>query len=353
MRFSSSVYSVCSVVTSSKTKGKVSLIQIFLIISDKRLLEQSPSEVTCICRALRIGTMFEGVIPALITPFREDASQSLDIEGLRSCIEHVISGGVHGLLPCGSTGESATMTHAEHIRVIEEAVSAANNRIPVIAGTGSNNTEEALLMTRAAKIAGADGALLISPYYNKPNRSGLLKHYRKVADVGLPVVVYNIPGRTGQNLPADLIIEMAKTIPNIVAVKEASGNIDQMMAIIHGLEGVEREYPFVLTSGDDSLTLPVLSIGGKGCISVTANVEPRRMVAMYKAFVSGDLDGARKMHYELMELSKALFMDVNPVPVKRAAEIRGLIASGNVRLPLDSLSPAMTETLREVLSHYD
>ncbi|HJK24264.1 MAG TPA: 4-hydroxy-tetrahydrodipicolinate synthase, partial [Methanocorpusculum sp.] len=206
--------------------------------------------------------MFEGMIPALITPFREDPSQSLDIEGLRSCIEHVISGGVHGLLPCGSTGESATMTHAEHIRVIEEAVSAANNRIPVIAGTGSNNTEEALLMTRAAKIAGADGALLISPYYNKPNRSGLLKHYKKVADVGLPVVVYNIPGRTGQNLPPDLIIEMAKTIPNIVAVKEASGNIDQMMAIIHGLEGVEREYPFVLTSGDDSLTLPVLSIGG-------------------------------------------------------------------------------------------
>ena len=300
-----------------------------------------------------IDTMFEGMIPALITPFCEDASKSLDIEGLRSCIEHVISGGVHGILPCGSTGESATMTHAEHIRVIEEAVSAANNRIQVIAGTGSNNTEEALLMTHAAKIAGADGALLISPYYNKPNRSGLLKHYRKVADVGLPVVVYNIPGRTGQNLPADLIIEMAKTIPNIVAVKEASGNIDQMMAIIHGLEGVEREYPFVLTSGDDSLTLPVLSIGGKGCISVTANVEPRRMVAMYKAFVNGDMDGARKMHYELMELSNALFMDVNPVPVKRAAEIRGLIASGNVRLPLDSLSPAMTETLRGVLSHYD
>lgn len=297
--------------------------------------------------------MFEGVIPALITPFREDPSQSLDIEGLRSCIEHVISGGVHGLLPCGSTGESATMTHAEHVRVIEEAVSAANNRIPVIAGTGSNNTEEALLMTRAAKIAGADGALLISPYYNKPNRSGLLKHYKKVADVGLPVVVYNIPGRTGQNLPPDLIIEMAKTIPNIVAVKEASGNIDQMMAIIHGLEGVEREYPFVLTSGDDSLTLPVLSIGGQGCISVTANIEPKRMVAMYDAFVHGDMDKARKIHYELMELSKALFMDVNPVPVKRAAEIRGLIASGNVRLPLDSLNPQMTEKLREVLSHYD
>lgn len=297
--------------------------------------------------------MFEGVIPALITPFHEDASQSLDIEGLRNCIEYVIHGGVNGLLPCGSTGESATMTHAEHIRVIEEAVSAADNRIPVIAGTGSNNTEEALLMTRAAKLAGADGALLISPYYNKPNRSGLLKHYRKVADIGLPIIVYNIPGRTGQNLPADLILEMVKTIPNVVAVKEASGNIDQMMAIIHGLEGIEREYPFVLTSGDDSLMLPVLSIGGKGCISVTANIEPKRMVAMYHAFVSGDMDAARRIHYELMPLSKSLFMDVNPVPVKRAAELRGLIKSGSVRLPLDSLSQDMTAKLQEVLRNYD
>lgn len=297
--------------------------------------------------------MFEGVIPALITPFHEDTPLSLDIEGLRSCIEHVVRGGIHGLLPCGSTGESATLTHAEHIRVIEEAVSAANNRIPVIAGTGSNNTEEALLMTRAAKKAGADGALLISPYYNKPNRSGLLKHYRKVAEIGLPVVVYNIPGRTGQNLPADLILEMVKTMPNVVAVKEASGNIDQMMAIIHGLEDIERDLPFVLMSGDDSLTLPVLSIGGKGCISVAANIEPKRMVALYDAFMKGDLARARKTHYELMELSKSLFMDVNPVPVKRAAEIRGLIDSGCLRLPLDSLPPDMTASLREVLSHYD
>ena len=196
--------------------------------------------------------MFEGVIPALITPFNDDASQSLDIDGLRNCIEHVIRGGVHGLLACGSTGEAATMTHAEHIRVIEETVSAASNRIPALAGTGSNNTEEALLMTRAAKSTGADGVLLISPYYNKPNRSGLLKHYKKIADIGLPVIVYNIPGRTGQNLPADLIIEMVKTMPNVVAVKEASGNVDQMMAIIHGTQDLDREHPFILTSGDDS-----------------------------------------------------------------------------------------------------
>jgi len=297
--------------------------------------------------------MFEGVIPALITPFNDDNPQSLDIEGLRNCIEHVIRGGVHGLLACGSTGESATMTHAEHIRVIEETVSAASNRIPAIAGTGSNNTEEALLMTRAAKMSGADGVLLISPYYNKPNRSGLLKHYRKVAEIGLPVIVYNIPGRTGQNLPADLIIEMVETIPNLVAVKEASGNIDQMMAIIQRTQDLDRDYPFILTSGDDSLTLPVLSVGGHGCISVTANIEPKRMVEMYEMFKRSDVKAAMKMHYELMDLSKALFMDVNPVPVKRAAEIRGMINSGNVRLPLDSLCEQDTAALREVLSRYD
>jgi len=297
--------------------------------------------------------MFEGVIPALITPFKDDASSSLDLEGLRNCIEYVIKGGVHGLCACGSTGESATMTHAEHIQVIEETVSAANNRLPVIAGTGSNNTDEALMMTRGAKLAGADGVLVISPYYNKPNRSGLLKHYRKIAEVGLPVIVYNIPGRTGQNLPPDLILEMAKTIPNIVAIKEASGNIDQMMGIINGIRDLNSNTPMTLLSGDDSLTLPILSVGGSGIISVAANIEPVRMVTMYNRFKKCDIKGAMDMHYELLELSKALFMDVNPVPVKRAAELRGLIKCGNVRLPLDSLSPEMTKKLKEVLSHYD
>lgn len=297
--------------------------------------------------------MFEGVIPALITPFHDDASLSLDIEGLRNCIEHTIRGGVHGLLPCGTTGESATLTHTEHIRVIEEAVSASNNRIPVIAGTGSNNTDEALLMTKAAKLAGADAALLISPYYNKPNRAGLLKHYKKVAEIGLPVIVYNIPGRTGQNLSADLIVEMVRTIPNIVGIKEASGNLDQMMEIIYRLEGFERELPFILTSGDDGLMLPLLSVGGKGCISVTANIEPKRVVGIYNAFKKGDLAEAKRIHYELLTLTKTLFCDVNPVPVKRAAELRGLIKSGDVRMPLDALSPDLTMNLRGVLSRYD
>ena len=180
-----------------------------------------------------------------------------------------------------------------------------------------------------------------------------MKHYRKVADIGLPVIVYNIPGRTSQNLPTDLIIEMVETIPNLVAVKEASGNLEQMMAIIQGTQYLDREYPFILTSGDDSLTLPVLSVGGHGCISVTANIEPKRMVEMYDMFRRSDVKAAMKKHYELMDLSKALFMEVNPVPVKRAAEIRGLIKSGNVRLPLDSLGEQNTAILRGVLSRYD
>lgn len=297
--------------------------------------------------------MFEGVIPALITPFQNDAEGSLDIEGFRNCIEHTIRGGVHGLLPCGTTGESATLTHEEHIRVIEEAVSASNNRIPVIAGTGSNNTEESLLMTKAAKKAGADAALLISPYYNKPNRSGLLKHYKKVAEIGLPVIVYNIPGRTGQNLLPDLIVEMVNTIPNVVGVKEASGSLDQMMEIIRQTEMIERDLPFSLTSGDDGLMLPLLTVGGKGCISVTANIEPARVVGIYNAFKKGDLMEAKRIHYELLPLTKNLFMDVNPVPVKRAAELRGLIKSGGVRMPLDQLSPELTAKLSGVLLNYD
>ena len=297
--------------------------------------------------------MFEGIIPALITPFHNNPSRDLDIDGLRNCIEHVISGGVNGILPCGSTGESATLSHEEHITVIEESVSAANNKVPVIAGTGSNCTETAVYLTESAKKAGADGALLISPYYNKPNRSGLIKHYQKVADVGLPIIVYNIPGRTGQNIPADLIIELVKTIPNLVAVKEASGNIEQMMDIVQGVENIDREYPFTLISGDDALTLPILSIGGNGCISVTANIEPKRVVNMYNAFKKGDLDTCRKIHYELMELTNAMFMDVNPVPVKRACELRGLVKSGRTRLPLDTLSSDLTTKLTGILAKYD
>ncbi|MDD3406952.1 MAG: 4-hydroxy-tetrahydrodipicolinate synthase [Methanomicrobium sp.] len=291
--------------------------------------------------------MFEGVYPALITPFRESQQRDLDLDGLKSNIDFLISRGVHGIVPCGSTGESATLTFEEHEEVIRKAIEVSDGRVPVLAGTGSNNTAEALRFTKAAKDLGADGALVLSPYYNKPNRSGLVKHYEKLADLDIPIVIYNVPGRTGQNLLPDLIIELAD-YPNIVGIKEASGDISQISAIIEGT----RDKDFTVISGDDAMTLPVLAIGGGGVISVAANVEPKLMVNMYNKFVSGDLLGARELHYRLAPLIRAMFIDTNPIPVKTACGIRKM-AAGPLRLPLDELDSKKTEILREVLLSYD
>lgn len=291
--------------------------------------------------------MFEGILPAIITPFHRDSRASLDIEGLRSNIESLLQRGVHGVVPCGSTGESATLTFEEHEQVIHEAVEVVNGRVPVLAGTGSNNTEEAIRLTRSAKDAGADGALVISPYYNKPNRSGLLKHFTKLADLDLPIVLYNVPGRTGQNLQPDLVAELAQH-PNIVGIKEASGDITQISRIIEETQDED----FIVLSGDDAMTLPALALGGAGVISVAANVDPRRMVQMYEAFRAGDLARAQGLHYELAALMRAMFIDTNPIPVKKAVGLLGM-AAGPVRLPLDELDEQKTEQLRKVLVNYD
>ncbi|MDK2975026.1 MAG: 4-hydroxy-tetrahydrodipicolinate synthase [Methanofollis sp.] len=291
--------------------------------------------------------MFEGVYPAIITPFTRGPDCGLDPVGLRSNIEYLISHGVDGIVPCGSTGESATLTFEEHEQVISAAVDAAHGRVPVLAGTGSNNTAEAVRFTRTARDLGADGALVISPYYNKPNRSGLVKHFTRLADLDLPIVLYNVPGRTGQNLQPDLVVELADH-PNIVGIKEASGNLEQVSKIIEGT----RDRDFVVLSGDDALTLPMLALGAGGVISVAANVEPARMASLYGAFMKGDLAGAQEIHYELAPLFRALFIDTNPIPVKKAAELRGM-AAGPVRLPLDDLDPVKTATLVEVLGTYD
>lgn len=291
--------------------------------------------------------MFEGVYPAVVTPFLSDPQQSLDLEGFRSNIEALLAAGVHGIVPTGSTGESATLSFEEHERVVEVAVETAGGKIPVLAGTGSNNTAEALRFTRAAKEIGADGALLISPYYNKPNRAGLFQHFTKIADLDIPVVLYNVPGRTGQNLAPDLVIELA-THPNIVGIKEASGNVGQVSQIIEGTLDEE----FAVISGDDNLTLPILALGGEGVISVAANVEPVRMVRLYEAFRAGDWTGALELHYELSPLFRALFIDTNPIPVKKAVGLRGM-AAGPVRLPLSDLDDEKTAALAEVLSRYD
>lgn len=291
--------------------------------------------------------MFEGVYPALITPFKDNRDRDVDLDGLSSNIEFLISEGVHGIVPCGSTGESATLTFEEHEEVISKAIDTANGRVPVLAGTGSNNTAEAVRFTKAAKDLGADGVLVLSPYYNKPNRSGLVKHYNTLADLDIPVVVYNVPGRTGQNLPPDLIIELAEH-PNITGIKEASGDLSQMSRIIEGTIDMD----FDVISGDDMLTLPLLAIGGTGVISVAANVEPGRMVSMYEKFMSGDLEGARNVHFELSPLFRGMFIETNPIPVKKAVGLRGM-AAGPLRLPLDELEEEKVNSLKEVLKQYD
>jgi 4-hydroxy-tetrahydrodipicolinate synthase len=268
----------------------------------------------------------------------------LDIQGLERNIEFLLSCGIHGIVPCGSTGESATLSFEEHEKVIRITVDKVKGRIPVIAGSGSNNTAEAVRLTKAAKDIGADGVLVISPYYNKPNRSGLIKHFTKLADLDIPVIMYNVPGRTGQNLEPDLIAELAQH-PNIVAIKEASGNISQISRIIEETQDDE----FSVISGDDNITLPILALGGSGVISVAANVDPRRMVAMYEAMKQGDYQKALVLHFALSPLFRSMFIDTNPIPVKKAVELMGM-AGGPVRLPLDELDIKKTEQLKKVLA---
>jgi 4-hydroxy-tetrahydrodipicolinate synthase len=278
--------------------------------------------------------MIEGIIPALITPFSSDSARNLSLDGLRANIDSLIAAGVHGIVPCGSTGEAATLSFDEHARVIDVAVECADGKIPVIAGTGSNNTTEAVHLTKSAKDSGADAVLVISPYYNKPNRSGLIKHFTAIADCDIPVVLYNVPSRTGQNVTPDIISELASH-PSIIAVKEASGDISQISQIIRAT----LDEDFTVLSGDDAMTLPLLALGGTGVISVAANIVPEEMVALYDAMKQGNYQAARQIHYKLSPVFSAMFVESNPIPVKYAAGKLGY-AAGGVRLPLDSASPA-------------
>jgi 4-hydroxy-tetrahydrodipicolinate synthase len=290
---------------------------------------------------------FQGVLPAIITPFKDNPGRDLDIEGLKTNIRFLLSQGIHGIVPCGSTGESATLTFEEHETVIGETINTVDGRVPVLAGTGSNNTAEALRFTKAAKDLGADGVLVISPYYNKPNRSGLIKHYTALADLDIPVILYNVPGRTGQNLLPELVSELAGH-PNIFGIKEASGNISQISDIIE--QTLDED--FVVLSGDDGMTLPILALGGDGVISVAANLEPRLMAGMYEAFRHGDLETAQTIHFRLGPLFRGMFIDTNPIPVKTAVGLRGM-AAGPVRLPLDDLDGAKVQELQKILGNYD
>ena len=283
-----------------------------------------------------------GVFPAIPTPF--DADERIDFEILRADAQRLEAAGVDGLVPVGSTGESATLTHDEHVRVVEAVVDAVSE-IPVIAGTGSNNTREALELSERAADAGADGLLLISPYYNKPEQRGFLEHYRTIADaVSLPQIVYNVPSRTGQNIEPDTAVELARH-ENITGYKAASGDLGQISEVIERT----REEDFAVLSGDDALTLPMLAIGASGTISVSANVEPERTCAMVGAALEGDYAFARELHHELGPLCRVLFCETNPIPVKEAMAIR-TGASPELRSPLSRLSPAYRDELEAVLT---
>jgi 4-hydroxy-tetrahydrodipicolinate synthase len=259
---------------------------------------------------------FEGVYPAMVTPFTDDGS--IDHESLRADAKRLENAGVDGLVPVGSTGESATLSHDEHVEVVETVVDAVCD-VPVIAGSGSNNTHEALTLSERSAEAGADGLLLISPYYNRPEQRGLLEHYRTVADaVDLPQIVYDVPARTGRGIEAETVVALSRH-ENVVALKAASGDVGAIGEVIERT----REEEFSVLSGDDALTLPICSIGGTGTISVCANVEPERTCAMVEAARAGASGVARRLHHDLGPLMRALFAESNPIPVKEAMAIRG------------------------------
>jgi len=287
--------------------------------------------------------MFKGAIVAIVTPFKNGR---VDEEKLRELIEFQIENGTDGIVPCGTTGESPTLSHEEHDRVIEITVDAVKKRVPVIAGTGSNSTAEALRLTEHAREVGADGALMVCPYYNRPTQEGLYQHYKTIAEqVKIPVIVYNIPGRTGVNLLPETMARLAK-VPGIVGTKEASGSLKQMHEVIQ-LCGPD----FAVLSGDDFFTYPLLCLGGHGIISVISNIVPKDMAALVDAFAAGDLQIAKDLHYRMVPLVDSLFIETNPTPVKAALAMMGKIEY-EVRLPLVKMSETNYDKLRKSMTNY-
>jgi 4-hydroxy-tetrahydrodipicolinate synthase len=288
--------------------------------------------------------MFQGAYVAIVTPFKNG---QLDEATLRELIEFQIGNGTHGIVPCGTTGESPVLSFKEHERVVDITVEQVNKRVPVLAGSGSNNTEEAILLTKHAKSAGANGALMISPYYNKPTQEGLFRHYEKVArSVDIPIIVYNIPGRTAVNIEPSTMARLAK-IDTIVGVKEASGSMKQITDII-ALCGEN----FTVLSGEDFLTYPLMCVGGKGVISVTSNIIPKDMSDLCNLALAGKFAEARTLYYRLLPLCHALFYETNPAPVKAALAMMGKIPSDEVRLPLVQMLEANREKLKRDLQAY-
>lgn len=282
-----------------------------------------------------------GAYTAMVTPL--DEKGELDEDGLRKNVNFQIKHGINGLVPVGTTGECATLNYEEHEHTIEVTVDAAKGRVPVLAGTGSNSTKEAIMLTRYAREVGADGTLQVAPYYNKPTQRGLYEHFKTIAEaVDLPQVIYNVPSRTGVNIEPETLAKLAQ-VKNIVGIKEASGNLEQVMRMIK-LTGEN----FAMISGEDSLTYPIMALGGVGVISVASNVAPEKIARMVNAFLDGDLVTSRNLHYELLPLFKAMFIETNPGPVKAAMKMMNMPA-GPLRLPLVEMAPENREKLRKVL----
>lgn len=289
--------------------------------------------------------MFRGSMVAIITPFDKDGH--FDEEKYRELIEFQIENGTDVIVPCGTTGESATLSYQEHDQVIKTCIEQVDKRVPVLAGTGSNATQEAIEISEHARQRGADGVLLVAPYYNKPTQEGLYQHYKKIAEsVSLPQVVYNVPGRTAINMSAETTIRLA-SLENVVAIKEASGNLAQISQII-----AEAGDMIDVISGDDFLTYPIMACGGKGVISVTANIMPKEVKTMVTATREGRWDEARAIHFRMLAIHKAMFIESSPAPVKTAAALMGK-CKAHVRLPLVELLPESLEKLKAIMTDYD
>jgi 4-hydroxy-tetrahydrodipicolinate synthase len=290
-------------------------------------------------------TQFKGAYVAIVTPFTD--AGKIDEEELVNLIEFQIAGGTHGIVPCGTTGESATMSHAEHHRVVELTIKTVNGRVPVIAGSGSNSTSETIELTKHAKEAGADGVLVITPYYNKPSQEGLFQHFKAVAEaVDIPMIMYNVPSRTSINMLPATVARCAQ-IPNIVGIKEATGDLNQISDVI-------RLCPddFIVLSGDDFTSMATVAIGGKGVISVTSNVAPADMSALMEAALEDDFAKARQIHYKMFPLFQAMFFDTNPVPAKTTLALMGKIKAANPRMPIYKMNEAALERMKKVISAY-
>ena len=288
--------------------------------------------------------MIHGSIVAIVTPFKDDA---VDYERLGELIEFHLDSGTHGIVPVGTTGESPTLSHAEHKEVIKFTVETVRGRVPVVAGTGSNSTEEALHLTKFAEQAGADAALVVTPYYNKPSQEGIYRHFRAIADeTSLPLILYNVPGRTVVNIEPETVERLFCDCKNVIGIKEASGSLEQASRIIY-LCGED----LVLLSGDDAVNYPLLTVGAKGFISVTANLAPADVAEMYNSFARGEIERAKELHYRLFPLNSVLFVESNPIPVKAALAVMGKI-SPEIRAPLYELSGENLEKLERELKSY-